>query len=456
MRKPPDLYKKLVVLGGDIVLILIGISLAVAIRYKPVSVITYYTGATTFVVLSFVLCFYIFELYNVRRRFGGSEFLTHFAVAIVAGTALTGTVFYSVLCWKFGRGILLLNAVFIALLTCFWRMLFQAFFRLGRKQIRVLIAGAGASGGAIYNALKENEGYSIVGFVDDDPQNLKKEIGAHRVIGSSEMIELLVQHKEIDAVVVAITCEKKKKLISALLNAKLKGIDIFDMETVYENLTGKLPVDHLQETWLAYAELRGTGGSIYKLRIKHLISLVGTFFLLLISLPITLITALVIKLNSRGPVFFRQKRVGVNGKIFEIIKFRSMQQDAETDGAVWAQSNDSRVTFVGKWIRKLRIDEIPQLWNVFKGEMSLVGPRPERPEFVELLQKTMPFYFIRHVVKPGITGWAQVNYRYGASEEDALEKLQYDLYYVKNLSFILDMQIILKTIRVVLFGAGAR
>jgi lipopolysaccharide/colanic/teichoic acid biosynthesis glycosyltransferase len=169
-----------------------------------------------------------------------------------------------------------------------------------------------------------------------------------------------------------------------------------------------------------------------------------------------LFTAVLIRIETKGPIFFRQKRVGLNGSVFEIVKFRSMVQNAETGEAIWAVENDSRVTRVGKIIRKLRIDELPQLWNIIKGDMSLVGPRPERPEFIEELNRVIPFYFIRHVVKPGITGWAQVNFKYGASKEDALEKLQYDLYYVKNLSFFLDARIILKTIRVVLFGTGAR
>jgi exopolysaccharide biosynthesis polyprenyl glycosylphosphotransferase len=194
----------------------------------------------------------------------------------------------------------------------------------------------------------------------------------------------------------------------------------------------------------------------YIQKIKRLIDFGLSSFILLITSPVIAITALAIRLDSSGPVFFRQERVGKDGNIFTLWKFRSMYENAECNGAVWAEKNDSRITRVGKWIRLLRIDEIPQLWNVFRGEMSLIGPRPERPEFVKELEKQIPYYSTRHAVRPGITGWAQVNYPYGASVEDALIKLEYDLYYIKNMSILLDIKIMLKTIGVVLLGTGAR
>ncbi len=200
----------------------------------------------------------------------------------------------------------------------------------------------------------------------------------------------------------------------------------------------------------------GCKKSIYNIKVKRVLDIIFSLLGLLISLVITIPVAILIKLESKGPIFYRQKRVGLNNNIFECIKFRSMTVDAEKYGAIWASKNDSRVTRVGKIIRKLRIDEIPQMWNVLKGEMSFIGPRPERPEFVYQLEKKIPYYNLRHSVKPGITGWAQVCYPYGASEEDALEKLKYDLYYIKNLSLFLDFQILLKTAKVVLLGKGAR
>jgi len=189
---------------------------------------------------------------------------------------------------------------------------------------------------------------------------------------------------------------------------------------------------------------------------KRLLDIALSLIGLVLTLPVSMITALAIKLDSAGPILYRQSRIGMNGEVYELLKFRSMRVDAELNGAVWAQENDPRVTRVGGILRKLRIDEIPQMWNVLKGEMSFIGPRPERPEFVCTLNEEVPYYSLRHSIKPGITGWAQINYPYGASRQDALEKLQYDLFYIKNLTIVLELDIILRTIGVVLFGKGAR
>ena len=236
----------------------------------------------------------------------------------------------------------------------------------------------------------------------------------------------------------------------------MKGVEVYDMPRLYERLTGRIPVTHLSDRWLLYTPFQGINRNLYTLHIKRLLDIGLSLILLVVSLPIAVITALLIRLDSPGPVLYRQSRVGMNGKVYELLKFRSMRVGAEADGAVWAQENDPRTTRVGSIIRKLRIDEIPQIWNVLKGDMSFIGPRPERPEFVDMLHEEVPYYSLRHSIKPGITGWAQINYPYGASKEDALEKLQYDLYYIKNLTFVLDLDIILRTIGVVLFGSGAR
>lgn len=456
MKKSQDLYKKTVLLIGDILLIIFAVNLSVILRLNSSAVVNSYVGATIFVVFSYVLCFYIFDLYNFKRRFTDTLAMAQHVTAIFVGTLMATIAFYVSLYWKFGRGIILLIAFFTSIFSILWRIFFGKVFAPSIKKRRILIAGAGSSAKSIYDILKNDEMYEVVGFVDDDPVSHGREIGSCRVIGDSQAITRLVDSGEVDGVVVAITKEKRKELLSSLLQAKLKGVSIFDMQVMYEGIAGKLPAEHLCEGWLAFADLQGAERGVYKVKIKRLISFVMALFSIFVSFPIAILTILAIKLESRGPVLFRQKRVGLNGEVFEIVKFRSMVHSAEKGGAVWAVEQDPRITRVGRIIRKLRIDEIPQFWNVLKGEMSLVGPRPERPEFVEDLQKNIPFYFIRHVVKPGITGWAQVNFRYGSSKEDAMEKLQYDLYYVKNLSFFLDMRIILKTIRVVLFGTGAR
>jgi sugar transferase (PEP-CTERM system associated) len=242
--------------------------------------------------------------------------------------------------------------------------------------------------------------------------------------------------------------------IADLLTSKLRGRIIEDGISFYEAITGKILVEKVNPAWLIFSEGFDCGRMTYL--VKRILDLALAFIGLSLSLPVTLITGLLIKLESPGPVFYRQERVGERGDVFSIIKFRSMRQDAEKDGAVWACQNDNRVTRIGGFIRKVRIDEIPQIWNVIRGQMSFVGPRPERPIFVDQLVQKLPYYSLRHSAKPGITGWAQVCYPYGASEEDALRKLEYDLYYIKHQSFFIDLLIIFRTVKTVLFQKGSR
>jgi sugar transferase (PEP-CTERM system associated) len=262
--------------------------------------------------------------------------------------------------------------------------------------------------------------------------------------------------REIDVAVIAITHEKKSDFFKNILEIKLKGVEVYDMPSLYEELSGKVPVMHIRDSWFLNVSFSGIKKNIYTQKIERFIDISLCLSGLIITLPIILITSVLTKLGSKGKIFYIQERVGLNGKCFKLIKFRSMIVDAEAEGATWAIEGDSRITKVGKIIRKLRIDEIPQLWNVLKGDLSLIGPRPERPEFVSTLEKEIPYYSVRHSVKPGITGWAQVNYRYGASKKDTFEKLQYDLYYIKNKSLLLDIVILIKTVKVVLLGSGAR
>ena len=248
----------------------------------------------------------------------------------------------------------------------------------------------------------------------------------------------------------------QRPLLHSILEAKLKGINIVEMPTVFEGLTKRVPVAHIHDEWLLFAGGFYLISKEYLQKVKRLIDFTFSSLLLTVSLPLVGVTALAIKLDSKGPIFYKQKRIGKGGSEFIAWKFRSMVENAEQRGVVWAKQNDKRVTRVGKVLRLLRIDEIPQLFNVFRGEMSLIGPRPERPEFVKELETQILYYTVRHTVRPGITGWAQVNYRYGASVEDALRKLEYDLYYIKNMSLLLDLKILLKTIGVVILGQGAR
>jgi len=240
-----------------------------------------------------------------------------------------------------------------------------------------------------------------------------------------------------------------------LLNCKVRGINVIDGESFYERVSGKLLVERINPSWLIFSE--GFRKSRFVRVSKRIVDFLSAGLLLIIFGLISILTAIAIKLGSPGPVVFSQERVGQDGRVFKIYKFRSMRADAEKlTGPVWATEDDPRITRVGRIIRKLRIDELPQLWNVFKGDMSFVGPRPERPYFVEQLKKKIPYYNERFTVKPGITGWAQVKYPYGASEKDALEKLKYDLYYIKNISLPMDLMVIFQTAKIVLLGRGAR
>jgi sugar transferase (PEP-CTERM system associated) len=259
----------------------------------------------------------------------------------------------------------------------------------------------------------------------------------------------------VNEVIVAVREQRGGVLpLRELLDCRSHGVRVRDQTAFYENVCGEFPIDSLKASWLIYGQ--GFEQGFARAFAKRCLDLAASFVLLLLATPVMLLTALAIRLESPGQVIYRQKRVGQNGVPFMVMKFRSMRNDAERDGvARWAVQNDPRITRVGRLIRKTRIDELPQLLNVFRGEMSLVGPRPERPDFVAQLKQQIRFYDLRHSVKPGLTGWAQVRYNYAASVEDSQRKLQYDLFYVKNHSLLLDLRILLETVRVVLRGEGA-
>jgi len=320
-----------------------------------------------------------------------------------------------------------------------------------------LIIGAGRSGIAMSELVENSVSpYRVVGFLDDDPVKQGQMIGSPKVIGTTDQLIEVASKRKLDTTILAINYNRPPGLINSILKARLRGITILEMPTLFEQLTRRIPVEHIYDEWLLFTQGFYLISKQYLQRIKRLIDLGISLLVLLISLPIIAVAALAILLGSPGPILFQQDRVGKNDRIFTLWKLRTMKQGAETNGPVWAEKNDHRVTWMGKWLRLLRIDELPQLYNVLRGEMSLIGPRPERPTFVKDLEAQIPYYSVRHTVRPGITGWAQVNYRYGASVKDAIRKLEYDLYYIKNMSLILDLKIMLRTIGVVIFGQGAR
>jgi len=321
---------------------------------------------------------------------------------------------------------------------------------------RILIFGAGRAALDVSETLLKNDpNADIVGFVPG-PNEREAAAPAHRILAADDTLPAIAQRLGVDEIVVALTERRSGSMpLRQLLDCKVSGIKVYDLNTHFEKTLGQIRIDYLNASWLIFGD--GFNQGAWRTGVKRVFDLFCATLLLVLATPIMLVTALLIKLESPGPVLYRQERTGLNGRSFSIAKFRSMRNDAEKDGKpVWASTNDARVTRVGGVIRKLRIDELPQLINVLMGEMSLVGPRPERPYFVEQLTQEIPFYALRHSVKPGVTGWAQVRYPYGATVEDSQEKLQYDLYYVKNHTLFLDLVVLMETVNVVLTGKGAR
>ena len=325
-----------------------------------------------------------------------------------------------------------------------------------RAGSRVLVFGAGPAAQMVGSTLRAADPLAtIVGYFPG-PNEKQSTVPAGECLSTEHSLTLTAQRLDVDEIIVALTERRSGSMpLRELLDCKLAGVRVFDITTYFERMLGQIRVDFVNAGWLIFGD--GFNQGFYRTAIKRVFDILCSVVLIVVSAPIMLITAVVIKLESQGPIFYRQERVGAANKVFRVSKFRSMRTDAEKDGKPrWAAAQDDRVTRVGNIIRRLRIDELPQLFNVLSGDMSLVGPRPERPFFVEQLINEIPYYAVRHSIKPGITGWAQVRYQYGSTIEDSQEKLQYDLYYVKNHGLFLDCVVLFETVGVVLTGKGAR
>jgi sugar transferase (PEP-CTERM system associated) len=323
------------------------------------------------------------------------------------------------------------------------------------KRRRVLVYGTGERAATVGQSLQHASAHvELVGYYAS-PNETEARVPAAAIVAPGERLDLLAQREGVDEIVVALTDRRGGAMpMRELLDCKLRGGRVSDVATYFEQNLGQIRIESASAGWLIFGE--GFNQGFLRTLVKRVFDIVSALILLVLTLPLMLVTALLVKLESPGPVFYSQERVGLNGRIFKVVKFRSMRNDAEKDGVPrWATAGDSRVTRIGRILRKVRIDELPQLFCVLKGDMSMVGPRPERPYFVDQLVQDIPFYAVRHSVKPGVTGWAQVSYHYGASKEDTVEKLQYDLYYVKNHSLFLDVVVLFETIGVVLTGSGA-
>ncbi len=337
-----------------------------------------------------------------------------------------------------------------------WKRLAALSLRGSLIRKRVLILGTDHLAHDLCRSLliKRSRPYDVVGFLDRDGARVGQRLVNPSIVGTFDQLFEVVEYREVDTIAVCLEDRRGGLPVQTLLDLKAMGLEVVDGHDLYERESGRLSIDLLKPSSLIFS----TGFRRFKVLMacKRLMDLAASALGMVVMAPLFVVVAGLIKLDSRGPVFYRQVRVGFHGRPFVIWKFRSMCWDAEDEGIRWAAVGDPRVTRVGRWLRKWRIDELPQLMNVVRGEMSLVGPRPERPTFVQDLRRTIPYYDVRHTVRPGVSGWAQVRFQYAGSAEESHEKLQYDLYYVKNLSLILDLRILLETVRVMLQGAGAR
>ena len=396
-------------------------------------------------------------LYDMEFHGGLRALLTRVGMSFGLGLVTMSLLFYFFPVLLLGRGAFLISFGLALTGILASRVLFVRWTQVGALRTRVLVLGTSSRAAHIETFLTRRGGRSSIQVVGYLPMGGCHHFVDHdRIIDTAEPLPSLVKRLQISQIILAVRDRRDGGMpVADLLECKLDGVEVIELSSFFERQSGHLQLDSMNASWMILAE--GFQQGMLRDTVKRLFDLVISSVILLASLPVMALAALLVKLESAGPVLYRQERVGTGGKTFTILKFRSMRADAEHDGKPrWASLNDSRITLVGRFMRRSRIDELPQIFNVFLGDMSFVGPRPERPYFVQDLQQQIPYYGIRHSVKPGITGWAQVRYAYGSSVDDALHKLQYDLYYVKNHSLFLDLMILFQTVQVVVWGKGAR
>jgi sugar transferase (PEP-CTERM system associated) len=447
---------------SEFLLIVASILAAVAIRLT-VPGLMQLMGASLFwraALIAAVLqvCLHFSDLYDLRTLNDRRATVTALLRALGAVSLILALLYYWLPSLVIGRGVFVIASLFIIALIAGWRMAFNWLALALKPAERLLIVGTNTAAVDLARELfnrRQELGVELVGFVDSDPSRVGTPLLNPGIIGTVADIPEIVRNSRVDRVVVSLADARGKLSMEELLRIKLhEGVRFDHLASVYEDYTGKIALENLRPSWLIFSE--GFRRKDVQAAIKRTMDVVCAAVGLIMAAPIMLAVALAIKFMSPGPVLYSQQRIGRNGRVFTIYKFRSMRADAErATGAVWATENDPRVTRIGRILRRTRLDELPQLWNVLTGDMSLVGPRPERPEFVSDLSEQIRFYGQRHTVRPGVTGWAQVRHAYGSSVEDALQKLQYDLFYIKHMSMTFDLFIVLETIKTVLVRPGS-
>lgn len=434
----PLSQKIFLLVSGDVLVLYASLLLTLIIRYETTwqEALSVHLGPFSFVFTVWIVVFYIAGLYDFRKITNNLTFLTLFSISLTLNTLITTALFYLIPAFGIApRANLSLLLIIFAVLQISWRRIFWYYLKQNHNLFRVVMIGNDPTIDELSHALAENPqiGYQVVDHIHNP----------HDLHATDNIAQKLQTHKA-DVVVIPRGIKQNTELQKIFYGLLSSGIAIYDVPAFYEEVFRKIPLKHIEESWfLEHISIRK---NVYD-DLKRLSEVVTASLIGLLLLPLIILISLLIRLSSRGPVIFSQRRIGAQNKLFTLYKFRTMVQDAEKDGAKWASENDPRVTLFGKILRHSHLDELPQIWNIIRGDLSFVGPRPERPEFVEILEKEIPHYDIRHLIKPGVTGWAQINYRYGSSIEDSYQKLQYDIYYLKNRSLILDFAIILKTLR---------
>ena len=412
-----------------------------------------------FIIITFQLCFYYSDLYNLNVLRGRTEQVICLGQSLGSACLLLGALYYVFPGLLIGRGTFLISVFLVAAFIMVNRIVLDRAWQFAAPKQNMLILGTREMALNVARELKKRDDLNVqlLGFIEAQPgeSGPAKTIFGHPVLGAAEDLERLALEHRVARIVVAMEDRRGRMPVRELVRLRVQGVQVEDAHSTMSSLSGRIWLESIHPSWFVFSE--GFHRSRLTLAVKRALDLAFALFGLVISLPAMALVALAVKLDSKGPVIFRQRRVGLGGGTFEVLKFRSMRLDAEwTNGAQWAIPDDPRATRVGKFIRKFRLDELPQFVNVIRGDMSFVGPRPERPVFVEQLRKDISYYDERHSVRPGLTGWAQVLYPYAATVEDAYRKLEYDLFYLKNMSISFDCVIILKTIRTVLTGRGGR
>lgn len=455
----PFASKSILLIAGDILISILSVYAGAYLRLYsvfPSELYKYFPLMPRSAVFSFFIIsvYFFMDLYDIEKNNGKKEVFTRIVFANILSAFTIGAFYYFVPYSRLGRGILILSFCLNILFSSLWHLGLILFIKSQVIARRVLILGTGPIAQTMGNLLlKKYNGLALAGYVNcvGEAVHVPRD---HIIGGGDELVEVAIKEK-VQKIVVSLTERRGTFPLREVLNCKLQGIDVIDGLSFYEQMTGKLLIESMNPSHLIFSD--GFRITIIRRYVKRVLDLVLALISIILSIPFLLIIPVLIKLESKGPVFFKQKRVGEGEKSFTLYKFRTMFDEAEkSTGPVWSQEGDSRITKIGKFLRRTRFDEIPQLFNVVLGEMSFIGPRPERPFFVESLKKQIPYYSERHCIKPGITGWAQVRYEYGDSIEDTIEKLRYDLFYIKYQAFSLDFLIIIDTMKVILFGRGGR